>query len=70
MKTNEEETKKTIKTLIEENEHKENIIQELISNTDYIDWIEKYTEKCGGFSDQTRFKNKPIPPEFCSNTIF
>ena len=60
-KTNEEEAKKTIKTIIEEHEQKDNLIQELTSNTDYIDWIEKYTEKCGGFSDQTRFKSKPIP---------
>lgn len=56
-KTN-KETQEMIQNISEEHKKRNKIIKDLISNTDYINWIEQYTEKCGGFSDQTRFRDK------------
>lgn len=63
-KLNNDEVKKIIENHIEESKRRNSIINELISNTDYIDWIYEYTEKNGGFTDQTRIRNNPkIPKE-------
>lgn len=55
---NNDDLREIIQKSREVHKKRNNIIKELISNTDYINWISEYTEKHGGFSDQTRFHDK------------
>ena len=55
---NNNDLKEVIQNISEEQKKKNIIIQDLMSNTNYIEWIREYTEKCGEFSDQTRFRDK------------
>lgn len=68
-KENNKEMQEMIQNMSEEQKNRNIIIQDLMSNTDYIDWIGEYTEKCGGFSDQTRFRDKTKLPLEIENNI-
>jgi len=68
MKNNNEETRKIIIEFNKEYEKRNNLIKGLMSNTYYINWLSEYTEKYGGFSDQSRFHDKTnLPKEIESN---
>ena len=50
-KQNYEEVKETIKNHIESDIKKRDSINAIISNTDYITWLEKFTKEYPGFTD-------------------
>ena len=62
-KLDNDEVQRIITRHIQESKKRNNIINKLTSNTDYINWIYDYTEKNGGFTDQTRIRNKNKPPK-------